>query len=101
VNSHYQLLIGTVLEYLFGELIANLLASLFPSRRGRHATPRDQVLHAVRLSRRGRLSAESHEYAQRWLITGSRHIDLFRLRRYQGRVLAELDRVQSSPVRGA
>lgn len=90
------------MEYLFGELIGNLLASLFTfGRRRKHATPRDQVLHALRLTRRGVLTGERREYAQRWLIIGARHIDLFRLNRHQGRILTALDRIQPVPVRDA
>jgi hypothetical protein len=80
-------------EYLLGELVGDLLAGLFFSRKSRRTTARHHVLHALRLSRR-RVSQESQDYAQRWLAIGSRHIDLFRLHRHQGRIQAALKRIQ-------
>ena len=91
------------MEYFFGELIGNLLAGMSLSRRNRHATARDKVLHALRLSRLGRLTPERHEFAQRWLTIGARHIDLFRLTRHQEHIQAALARIQVSaanPARG-
>lgn len=86
------------MEYLFGELVGDLLASLVLFRDGRRSTGRDKVLHAVRLSRRGRLSRERHEYAQRWLTIGASHIEMFRLNSHEARIAAALDRIQSCTV---
>jgi hypothetical protein len=82
------------MEYLLGELVGDLLAGLFFSRKSRRTTARHKVLHALRLSRRRHLTQESQDYAQRWLAIGSRHIDLFRLHRHQGRIQAALKRIQ-------
>lgn len=85
------------MEYLFGELIGDLLGGLFLSRSlDRRTTARHNVLHALRLSRRRRLTADQHTYAQRWLDIGARHINLFRLRRHQGRIRVALSRIQAS-----
>ncbi|HEX9229913.1 MAG TPA: hypothetical protein VF885_25220 [Arthrobacter sp.] len=85
------------MEYFFGELLGNLLGGLFLSRSlDRRTTARHNVLHALRLSRHRRLTADQHTYARRWLIIGARHINLFRLRRHQGRIEAALSRIQTS-----
>jgi hypothetical protein len=89
-------------EYLFGELIGNLLAGLFMGRPFvRRTTARDKVLHAVRLSRRRNLTGEQHAFAARWLTIGSRHIDWFRLGRHQRRISAGLGRLRNVTDSGA
>lgn len=83
------------MEYFFGELIGDLFAGLFLSRAyDRRTTARHHVLHALRLSRRRRLSDAQHTYVRSWLARGGRHIELFRLNRHEGRIQAALSRIQ-------
>ncbi len=83
------------MEYLFGELIGDLLAGLFLGRSfDRRTTVRDKVLHALRLSRRRNLTVSQDAFAVHWLTIGARHVSLLRLVRHQRRIVASLSRLR-------
>jgi hypothetical protein len=87
------------MEELIGHSLASLIGtgSGYDHKTGK-ATVRDKVIHAVRLSRRSRLTRSRYDFALRWLKTGAQHVALFKLERYEAGIAEGLARLENGTV---
>ncbi|HEX9227649.1 MAG TPA: hypothetical protein VF885_13510 [Arthrobacter sp.] len=86
------------MEELIGHSLASLVGPGYDYGHATRSTVRDKVIHAARLARRSRLTRGRYDFALRWLKTGSQHVTLFKLGRYEARIADGLARLESGAV---